>query len=371
MKKILSYITALFILACACVACKKMDSTYKNFIVPNGLVYTAKPTSPIVYSGRNRVKIAWLRGADPNVTRARIFWNNYADSVNVPIPATGDTISVIISNLEERPYTFIAKTYDDKGNTSVPIELLGESFGTNYDALLLARPIAASEIDESGVLAINWGNANISGGAYATDVEYTDVSSATKVKRFPIAEMISTISDYKLGTTFRYRTVYNPGSRSIDLFSTGYRTEYVARKIPKAGLAVTTDSFAATSQLPLGGPVKFVFDDDVNTYWHTHHTAPVPTFPHWFVVDLAKTYTITRVELTSRPGVTNGFTTFNVDGSMDGTNFTTYGSFTKIPKDPAENFIITGSPKMRYIRIYATAGAAVHTNLAEFTVFGY
>lgn len=374
MKKIYRYIVMFVLGICTLTACKKMDSIYKDFIVPGGLPYAGRVTKPVIQSGRERVKISWLRGADPNVNLARIYWNNYTDSVNVPIPASGDTISVVIGNLEEKPYTFVARTYDDRGNKSVTVELLGESYGDKYQSLLVTRPVIQSENVES-VLTINWSNANKSGGAYVTEVEYTNTADETVVKRFSVDEISSVISDYKPGTTYRYKTEYRPGA-SIDPFYTDYSVQYVSKKIPKAGLVVTADSFAATSQLPAGGPAPFAFDDDVNTFWHTHHTpAPVPGFPHWLAVDLVKTYKVSRVELFSRPGVTNGFAEFTIQGSMNGTTWTDYGSFTKIQKDPGESFMLKGgAATMRYLRLYITAPATAgqaHTNLAEFTVFGY
>ena len=223
------------------------------------------------------------------------------------------------------------------------------------------------------LLTIDWSNANKSGGAYVTEVEYTNTDNATAVKRCSVDEISSVISDYKPGTTYRYRTEYRPGA-SIDPFYTEYTTQIVAFKIPKAGLVVAADSFAATSQLPSGGPARFAFDDDLDTFWHTQHTAPVAPFPHWLRVDLVKTYNITRAELTCRAGttgVTNSFTTFILQGSMNGTTWTDYETFTLLQKDQAQNFALKNIPKMRYFRIYATAGGAVHTSLAEFTVYGY
>lgn len=374
MKKIYRYTVILALAVCTLAGCKKMDEIYKDFIVPGGLPYAGRITSPLVQSGRQRIKISWLRGADPSVNLARIFWNNYADSVNVPIPATGDTINVIIDKLEEKPYTFVARTYDHKGNKSVPVELLAESFGDKYQSLLVTRPVIQSE-NTGSALTINWSNANKSGGAYVTEVEYTNTANTTAVKRFSVDEISSVIADYKPGTSYKYRTEYRPG-KSIDPFNTAYATQFVSMKIPKAGLVVTADSFAATSQLPSGGSAQFAFDDDVNTFWHTHHTpAPVPVFPHWLMVDLKKTYKVTRVELFSRPGVTNGFAEFNVQGSMNGTSWTDYGSFTKIQKDPGESFMLKGgAATMRYLRLYITAPAVAgqaHTNLAEFSVYGY
>ncbi len=354
------------------LACKKMDHTYKQFVVSGGITYAGKATSAQTYSGRNRIRIAWLRGADPNVVKAKVYWNNFQDSVVLAIPATGDTIGTIIPNLEEKQYNFVVKTYDAKGNSSVAVELLGESFGAKYEAYLVDRPVTSSELDESGKLTIVWGNANVSGGAYATEVQYTATNGLSKTKQFPIAEETSSIADYKAGTSYSCKTVYRPSVRSIDSFYTPSLTEVVTEKIKKSGLLVTTDSFAATSQLPKGGSAQFAFDDDVTTFWHTHHTpAPIPVFPHWIAVDLAKAYTITRAELICRPGVGNSFTTFIIQGSINGTTWTDYGSFTLIQRDAVQSFTLTSPAKMRYFRIYATAGPQTHTSLAEFSVFGY
>ena len=73
MKIIHWYSMILFITVLAFTACKKMDSTYKEFIVPGRLSYIGKATSPKAYAGHNRVEITWLRGADPNVTKAMIL----------------------------------------------------------------------------------------------------------------------------------------------------------------------------------------------------------------------------------------------------------------------------------------------------------
>lgn len=372
MKKIYQFKFRWFLLMVLVFGCKKMNSTYEQYKVPGGITYAGKATSPIAYSGRNRIKIAWQRGADPNVAKAKIYWNNYQDSVNVPITQNMDTVSALIENLAEQQYNFIIKTYDTKGNVSVPVELIGESFGEKYEAYLVRRPVISSEVDENGILTITWDQANVSGGAYATDVKYTDRDGQQKIQRCLISESSFQITNYKMGTSYEYRTVYRPSEYSIDSFFTIYRTEFVSGKIKKQGLVVTTDSYAATSQLPKGGPAQFAFDDDITTFWHTHHTpAPVPGFPHWLAVDLNKMYVITRAELTCRPGVTNTFTQFTLQGSLDGRTWTNYGEFTLIQKDPTQSFTLNGLARMQYFRIFATEGPKAYANLAEFTVYGY
>src|SRR6186713_2025734 len=157
-------------------ACKKMDSTYKQYVVVGGIPYTGKAKSPKAYAGHNRVKITWLRGADPNVTKARIFWNNYTDSVEVLIKDDADTISVIIDNLPEKDYSFEIKTYDNKGVPSIPVELLSGAFGDRYQSQLLTRPVNSVLLDKNDKLTIKWGNAGISNGAIFTELTYTDLT---------------------------------------------------------------------------------------------------------------------------------------------------------------------------------------------------
>lgn len=369
MKKITVYFSLAILVCCIIAACKKMDSTYKEFIVPGGITYTGKITSPLVYTGKGRVKIAWLRGADPTVVKTRIYWNSQLDSIEVATPATGDTISAIVTGLQEKQYNFVVKTFDAKGNKSVPVELLGESFGSRYESLLLARPIVAGEIDASGLLTIQWGNANLSGGAYATDVKYTDVNNQEQVKRFLVAESVSTITDYKVGTVYQYRTVYIPGARGIDSFFTPYVNQYVSAKINKSTWLATSDSFAVTSQLPNGPPIKAI-DDDVKTFWHTE-TNTSKVYPHWLAVDMKKTINVSRVELTCRQDNTTTFTAFNIQGSMDGLTWTDYGSYTLVMKNATQSYSIPNNPPMRYIRIYAATGPNYYANLAEFSVFGF
>lgn len=373
MKKILHYIMimVLLITICALSACKKIDSTYKEYKIPGGgLTYTGKVTAPMVYAGRNRVKIAWLRGSDPNVINAKVFWNNYVDSLNITIPPTGDTISVIIDNLLEQTYSFIVKTYDKKGNSSIPVELLGSSYGIKYESKLSNRPVIASDLDLSNVLNIEWGSANTTGGFYATEVSYTDNTGNIQVKRFGILESISIISDCQQGTSYQYRSLYVPNSISIDTFYTNYSVKRVAEKINKSIWTATADSYAKTSQLPNGAPIKAV-DDDIATFWHTDHTTTKPAFPHWLAVDMKKLTNVTKVELTCKPGTVTTLTNFTIQGSLDGITWMSYDSFTLIQSNETQSFMITGSPQMQYIRIYATAGKSYYAILGEFSVFGY
>src|SRR5690606_26169455 len=75
------------------------------------------------------------------------FWNNRADSVEVPVNSENktDTLSTLIESLEEGSYTFEFFTYDAQGNASIAIDTTGEVFGDQYQESLNPRLVKTAE----------------------------------------------------------------------------------------------------------------------------------------------------------------------------------------------------------------------------------
>ncbi len=370
MKRTSSYLMLLFITIGTFLSCKKMDSTYRKYIVPGGITYTGKAVAPIANSGHNRIKISWLKGSDPNVVKTRIFWNNYTDSVEINILPGVDTMSTIINNLPEKSYSFFIKTYDAKGNSSVPEEILGNVYGDNYQASLLSRPIVSSIMDAQGRLDIEWGDADLSNGAYAMEVAYTDTLGQQSVHRFAIDQSSTILSDYKGDSTFKFRTVYLPDSSSIDTFYTAFIIRAASRKIDKSTWIATADSYTPTRLLP-SGPPKCAIDGNINTFWHSLYPSTTVIYPHWLAINMKQVINVSNVELTYRQNVFTSFTDFMIQGSLDGVNWTTYGSFNFLLLNDPQRYSIPNSPMMQYIRIYMTKGPNAYANLAELSVYGY
>jgi hypothetical protein len=369
MKKVFYYLTGLFIVLSVFTACQEMDSTYKEFVVPGGIFYTGKAVDPVVYSGHNRAKIAWIKGADPSVSKARVFWNNYSDSVELEVPAASNKVSVIIDNLPEQFYSFFIKTYDEEGNSSVAAEALGAVYGNDYQASLLNRPVMLSIIDGQENVTIHWGAADLANGAHAIEVEYTNAAGEKVTKRMDAEESVSELAAYKPGTKFKYRTLFLPDSASIDTFYTGFTEANVSAKLDKSSWTATADTHEPTRLRPSGAPDKAI-DGNINTYWHTTYPSTNP-YPHWLMVDMKNPVTVSAVELVYRQNVYNSFTDFTIQGSLDGVNWTSYGSFSfKMINDP-QNFQLPGSPVMQYVRIYATKGVNNYAHIGELAVYGY
>ncbi|MBT2561789.1 DUF5013 domain-containing protein [Pedobacter sp. ISL-68] len=222
----------MILLAGAYLACTKADD-YKKFTETGEISYTGKLDSVKVMSGNNRVYIRGLFLADPKVTQCKIFWNNKADSVVIPVKKKYpiDTLKYFVENVKEGVQNFEIYTYDGVGNKSIPVYKTGRSYGQRYQSSLFNRPIESAFTDASGLTKITWQGMDRLTGVFATEVEYTNLSNVIKKIRAKIDETTTSISDIKPGTTLRYRTLFLPDTVSIDTFSTAFQTQRVGADI--------------------------------------------------------------------------------------------------------------------------------------------
>ena len=186
--------------------CKKMDDTYKKFVIPSGITYVERAKMVKTYSGLNRVQFGWKAPADPSVTQARIYWNNYLDSVAIDVPADADTISYVL-DIPEGSYSFIIKTYDDAGNQSVPVEVQGRSVGETFLSNMFNRQLTNVFFDNAGSqLQLFWGAADTHNGSIGHQVRYTDDAGAEKQVFVDAETAITSLADYKKGSDLSYTT---------------------------------------------------------------------------------------------------------------------------------------------------------------------
>src|SRR5690242_4212384 len=129
-KKILGVITCLIMV----MACSKMDDYKSKYTQGGPITYAGKMDSVQIFSGRNRVKVTGLFTSDPNIVKYRVFWNSRQDSVEVAVKRTAgvDTASLIVANLPEGVQSFEIRTYDNAGNSSVPVYMSASVYGDLY-----------------------------------------------------------------------------------------------------------------------------------------------------------------------------------------------------------------------------------------------
>jgi hypothetical protein len=277
-------------------SCKDMDSTYKEFLVPNELTYPQRADSLKIYAGFNKLRITWQKAKDPKVIGARIYWNNYTDSLNVNIPTDKDIISVDIENLSENTYTFYVKTFDAKGNVSIPSEITGTAYGNNYILGVVSRNIdGALRTDDDG--KINWSNKTKD--LVYSEVRYKTKTGGTNVVRVSPNESSVVCPQIKRNELFEYRSVFLPegGIDSVALDWKVYELPFLYKN-PKTGWTVVARGGNHNWPEGGGGQPFLVVDNNLNTLWHSN-TATQP--PHCLVIDMLETQSMYRVEIFRHP----------------------------------------------------------------------
>jgi hypothetical protein len=291
MKKIIYLILTAVIVAGYFSSCKDMDSTYRDFIVPNGKTYPQKPDSLKIYSGFNRLRLTWLKAKDPSVVRAEIYWNNYLDTLKIDIPDNENTVVVDIDGLDESTYTFYVKTFDEDGNSSIPVEVSGTTYGENYKISATDRTVASALRDENYNGIITWNNKTA--GLIYTEVRYTTASNRTEIIRVLPDEFSSTCWNIKSGELFEYRSVFLP-PKGIDTVKREWITHDISflYRYPTAEWTVASRNGSFEWWGEYGGSTMHMFDNNINTGWHSSLDAPLP---QCLVVDMKQSLRIHHI----------------------------------------------------------------------------
>lgn len=135
----------------------------------------------------------------------------------------------------------------------------------------------------------------------------------------------------------------------------------------------------ADSETPPGwentGFASATIDGDFATYWHTDYSgAPVP-YPHWVLIDMKEEKNMISVEITNRQAAsanTNGMKKFRLEGSNDGTTFTSLGEFPFAITNAPQGFPVSSATPYRYLKVTALEpqrATTNHTFLAEIDVY--
>ena len=218
MKYIYKFLLLVFTLI-SFYGCDKMDSSYEEYVKDGETIYVSKVDSLVIRPGKKRILLTWALGTDPKVKRAKIFWNNGADSIEKIIERVPgvNTVEVMVDNLAEGAYTFDLYTFDVKGHKSVKVTGSGNVYGDTYQAAIRNRTFKDALITDN-VAAINW----ISETQLAyTKLTYTDKFNVTRLITVPPNQNQTLIPNFKPRSGFTYSTQYIPEPLAIDTFYTG------------------------------------------------------------------------------------------------------------------------------------------------------
>lgn len=148
---------------------------------------------------------------------------------------------------------------------------------------------------------------------------------------------------------------------------------YQIEKMNKSGWKIVDYDSEATNEdhsiYPNQGYVSSVIDDNLETFWHSQWSQPVPQFPHWFIVDLGQEKVIGKLVDYRRQGNSGGHTERQILVSLDGQNWEDMGTFARDPGTDEGQTINLNYPRTRYIKYVATQGPNAYTFLAELDVY--
>lgn len=314
-------------------SCDSQTDIYEEYIVPNGLVYPGPASGPIASSGDNRIKISWLRGTDPRVQTARIFWNNYTDSVELTVPANVDTVSYVISPISENTYSFMIHTYDDEGNKSIPIEILGTVYGDNYRGMLTNRLLKSTYYDGQD-LQLSWGT--VQSSEVGIQLNWTDVNGISQTTDVDTTATETLLPYFDIDKPLSYSTTHKPDSLAIDVF----QATTIERMIDPE-LLIPKNAWAAwplPGDMGINGsyPLHHFWDGNTTNFMHSDDPLALPAIATW---DLGVKAKLSKMKLWPRnhnddrwnrghPRVFEIYGSLepNPDGSLDG-SWTLLGRF--------------------------------------------
>lgn len=210
----------------AITACSKMDD-YKKYTDGREIVYSGKADSLVAHSGENRIKLSWNVLSDPKASKARIYWRNKADSVEVDIVRNelGSRMGVVLEDMTEGSYSFEVVTFHDDNTKSVPSYVNGRVYGAKYIEALLDRALLEIEVLKNDEVQLKWGDSSDT-TMMGVELEYVNNDGAVKTLTIKNDEEVVIIEDYKKATSFKYRTFFKPNSLAIDNFYTEYNEGY-------------------------------------------------------------------------------------------------------------------------------------------------
>lgn len=198
-------------------SCSKSDD-YKKYLENGEIRYAAKPEELKAFSGKGRVKLQWLIISDQNITKAKIYWRNKSDSVEVPISRGKgiDTISTIIP-LTEGSYSFDVQHFHADGVFSLKENVSSNSYGSSYENTLINRLLKTySWTPTNQGITMNWGTSESM--SIGTKVNYININNDPREFIVLPSTVSSSYTRLLQGSQLEYRTMFKPDSLSIDTF---------------------------------------------------------------------------------------------------------------------------------------------------------
>lgn len=207
------------------VSCSDMNDKHSVFMQEGEIIYLGRVDSVRVYGGKNRFLVRYLI-PDLRVKLLKIYWNQKADSLLVPIPPhqPSDSLEIIIGN-EERIISegnHVIQLFCTDGGSirSIVTERAVNVYGDKYVMTLSNRTINKSSFNYlNSEVTLEW-SPPYSEKEIGIEITYRSMLNGNQVTRIPTREVSTQtkLSNVDISYPVSYRTMYLPESNVIDTF---------------------------------------------------------------------------------------------------------------------------------------------------------
>lgn len=209
------------------LSCTKSND-YTKYLETGEIRYAAKPELLKAFPGNERVKLQWQILSDQNINKAKIYWRNKSDSIEVPIIRSPgiDTISVIIP-LKEGAYSFDVVHFHADGVRSLAANVSSTSYGPSYVSTLMNRALLShSWTPANQGIVMNWGSSEST--SIGTKVSYININNDPREFVVGVKTNSSSYTRLLQHSVLEYKTLYKPDTLCIDTFYSPISTLKVA-----------------------------------------------------------------------------------------------------------------------------------------------
>ena len=300
MKKI--YLALMPLICTLFFSCENVMDIHQEYIKDGEIIYATKLDTTYFVAGNGRVQFNYRIFNAPNVEFINVYWNDFQDSLAIPVNLIPDTVkgTQMITNLEEKAYTFYAQTEDKYGNKSLMSNGFASSYGEKYQATLTNRRVRNLSVSATGG-TINWYSG--ADGLVKNEIRYTDKSGNIQTVAMPANEGNVYCPNVQPRGSFEYRSAYIPEIASVDTFYTAWvmaeeRFPYQFTDVDRSRWEVVFYDNSDEHE----GSVANMFDNNPDSYWHSdyHNTTH---FPYTFIIDMKETLWVGEFGAQPRQGV--------------------------------------------------------------------
>jgi hypothetical protein len=188
-----------------------MTDVHEQYIRDGEKFYLTNPDSIVFLADNYSVLVRmWIYNAT-NVKNVKFYWNNDADSLNVPVTFSGgkDSLDIRISGLEEKNYSFTVYMEDHFGNRSIPLSGSCSPVGDIWLSSMTDRGIDhVSAYQTRNIIYWNTAEEHL----YGTEIEYETRTGETRILTILPSEMTTYLNDAKPCILIKYRSMYQIAS---------------------------------------------------------------------------------------------------------------------------------------------------------------